>query len=259
MAHYEELQKVESELATGMGLIKCQKCGCMVDALKNLNTTLPTLDSADAIALIPTVRKYLEQMRPVQYACLGCAYCYPAAAQNAFSNAFPEQSLAPALACDFRVGNDWPIVVGEYRVLDPAASVAVSTLASTRLVDELADAKPNRVGIVGKTETENIGIDKIVKNVIANPAIQYLVLAGVESEGHRSGQTLLALAENGVDDKGRIVGAQGKRPVLRNVAAEEIGRFRKQVQVVNLIGCEDVATILARIEELSPKEPEPCG
>lgn len=44
-------------------------------------------------------------------------------------------------------------------------------------LDQLAAALPP-IATAGKTETENIGIDKVVKNIIGNPAIEYLVLAG---------------------------------------------------------------------------------
>jgi tetrahydromethanopterin S-methyltransferase subunit A len=112
---------------------------------------------------------------------------------------------------------------------------------------------------VGKTETENIGVDKIVKNVVASPTLCYLILAGADSEGHLAGQTLLALAENGIDEQGRVIGSTGKRPILRNVSAPEIQAFREKVQVVDMVGCEDPDAIAARIEALSQKVTVPCG
>ena len=63
-----------------------------------------------------------------------------------------------------------------------------------QLADELARRTPPGLAIVGKTETENIGIDKLIKNVISSSTLRYLILAGTESDGHLVGQTLLALA-----------------------------------------------------------------
>ena len=60
----------------------------------------------------------------------------------------------------------------------------------------------------------------------------------------------MALADNGTDDKGRVIGSQGKRPILRNVSAEEISAFRQQVQVIDMIGCQSADEIFARVEEL---------
>jgi len=200
-------------------------------------------------------------MRPIQYACLGCEYCYPAVAQNAFGQAFPALSEAAAdLTCEFRVRDEgWPPVVGEYFVLDKAAPVAVSTLSSAQLAEELAHRKPNGLAIVGKTETENIGIDKVIKNVITSPTIRYLVVAGKDPKGHLAGKTLLALAEEGVDENGRVVGTPGKRPILRNVSIPEIQAFREQVQVIDMIGCESPDEISAKIEESSHQVTAPCG
>ena len=58
----------------------------------------------------------------------------------------------------------------------------------------------------GSVQTENIGFEKIVCNIIANPNIRYLVLGGPESEGHLTGEAMKALMESGVDEKKRIIG-----------------------------------------------------
>ena len=150
-------------------------------------------------------------------------------------------------------------MVGEYFVLDATAPVAVSTLASVQCAEALAHRQPHGLAIVGKTETENIGIDKIVKNIITSPTLRYLIVAGVDPKGHLPGKTLLALAEHGVDDKGRVMGAPGKRPILRNVTLPEIQTFRAQVHVVDMIGCESLGEISARIAKLSQQVTTPCG
>lgn len=266
MANDENIQIIYKELEAGAALEKCHKCGCMREALENLAAVLPGIGTVETDALARRVAVWNEQMLPQQYTCLGCAHCYPAVAQNAFAAAFPNVDQAP-LACDFQVhAEKWPAVPGEYYVVNPSAHVAVSTLGSIALAAELAEFKPDGLAIAGKTETENIGIDKIVKNIVANPSIQFLVVAGSDPAGHQSGLTLLALAANGVDANGRVIGSPGKRPVLRNVSPAEVDAFRAQVQVLDLIGCEDAAEIIAKVETLAPqetapkpKEAEPCG
>ncbi len=261
MTTEEGIQAVRAELEAGIALPKCQKCGCMESALKNLAAVLPTIRTVEMSALAESVSTSLEKMRPIQYTCLGCEYCYPAVAQNAFGQAFPALSEAAAdLSCEFRVHDEsWPPVIGEYFVVDKATPVAVSTLASVQLAEELAHRKPNGLAIVGKTETENIGIDKVIKNIVTSPTIRYLILAGTEPKGHLTGKTLLALVENGVDENGRVIGSPGKRPILRNVSAREIQAFREQAQIIDMIGCENVDEISAKIEELSQQTVAPCG
>jgi len=129
--------------------------------------------------------------------------------------------------------------------------VAVSTLASVELAETLARLRPKELCIVGKTETENIGIDKVIKNTITNPTIRFLLLAGQEPQGHRTGSTFLALWKNGVDENMRVIGSLGKRPILRNVTHDEVEVFRKQVRVMDMIGCEDETRIVEKLKELS--------
>lgn len=255
------LQTIRAELEAGIALPKCQKCGCMESALKNFAVVLPVIGTDDASALAESVSASLERMRPIQYACLGCEYCYPAVAQNAFGLAFPALSQAVAdLSCEFRVrAAGWPPVVGEYFVLDKTAPIAVSTLASVQLAEDLAHRKPNGLAIVGKTETENIGIDKVIKNVVSSPTLRYLIVAGVDSKGHLAGKTLLALAENGVDENRRVVGSPGKRPILHNVSLPAIQAFRAQVQVIDMMGCASSDEISVRIEELSQQVTTGCS
>src|SRR5882724_354075 len=199
-------------------------------------------------------------MRPVQYACLGCAYCYPAVAQNAFAQAFPALGDAADVQCEFRIRDaGWPPVVGEYFVLDKDRTVAVSTLASLTLAEELAQRKPHGLAIVGKTETENIGIDKVIKNIVTSPTLRYLLVAGLDPKGHYPGRTLVALAHHGVDDRGRVIDSPGKRPILRNVSVAEIQAFRTQVHVIDMVGCDSADAISARVEELSQHVAAPCG
>ncbi len=245
----EVRQRARAELAAGMDLAKCRQCGCMRETLETLRASAAGAEGSD---LAEQATAWLATMTPIRYACLGCEHCFPAVALNALT----EDSLieAPALTCAFEgSGQSWPVVAGEYVATCTGADcpVAVSTLASTELTHELARRHPTGLCIVGKTETENIGIDKVIKNVVANPTIRYLIVAGREPLGHRSGQTLVALAANGVDERMRVVGSLGKRPILRNVTAEDVEAFRGQVQLIDLIGCEDADRVIASIEELA--------
>lgn len=97
--------------------------------------------------------------------------------------------------------------------------------------------------LAGTLQTENIGIEKIVCNVVGNPNIRFLVLCGRKVEGHSAGDALRALLENGIDERRVIVGSKGVTPYLFNISLEAIERFRKQVSLVNLLGEADEETI----------------
>jgi tetrahydromethanopterin S-methyltransferase subunit A len=129
----------------------------------------------------------------------------------------------------------WPPVRGDYIVGIPTASVAVVTLASQIHIDGAA--------ISGPCKTENLGIEKIIANVISNCNIRFLLICGAESKGHLPGNTILALHRNGIDDRGRIMGSKGAIPFIQNLPQEAVERFQKQVELIDRIGLEDVAQI----------------
>ncbi len=87
----------------------------------------------------------------------------------------------------------------------------------------------------GTLQTENIGLEKLICNIVANPNIRYLILAGPESPGHFTGEALIALFKNGIDQKKRIMGTKSPAPYLFNIPAEDVERFREQVTLVNLL------------------------
>jgi tetrahydromethanopterin S-methyltransferase subunit A len=234
----------------------------MKESLESLQTSLSSLQVEISSDLLANTKHWLKQMEPIEYACLGCEYCFPAVAMSVFHKALPEIGKTQPLSCAFEVSEqNWPPVAGEYYAFCDGAGcpVGVSTLASVELAERLAHVRPIGLCIVGKTETENIGIDKIVKNTVTNPTIRFLLLAGKDSKGHQSGRTLLALEENGVDENMKVIGSPGRRPLLRNVTREEVEAFRKQVEVVDMIGCENEERIVERIEELSQRFGSSCS
>jgi tetrahydromethanopterin S-methyltransferase subunit A len=86
----------------------------------------------------------------------------------------------------------------------------------------------------GTVQTENIGFEKIICNIVANPNIRYLVLGGPESEGHQTGKAMKALIDNGVDNRKRIIGVKAPHPVLFNLPLELIDRFRDQLELIDV-------------------------
>lgn len=256
--------QVHSELQKGVRLARCRKCGCMRETLENLEVSLKSFKHKEAKKLVQGVERWLKKLQPLEYACLGCKHCIPAEAMNVLTVKFPSAASSTLSSCEFEIDEErWPPVAGEYTVLNRSAPVAVSTLSSVKLEEELVRLRPAGLCIVGKTETENIGIDKIVKNIITNPAISYLIVAGKDTKGHKSGRTLLALWENGVNKEIRVMNSQGRRPILKNVTLSEVESFRRQIQVDNLIGCENPGILAERVESLSRLQtaacPSKCG
>jgi len=144
----------------------------------------------------------------------------------------------------------WPVISGDYVVGDPESPVAVTTLAS-HIEAELSGA-----AIAGPCKTENLGIEKVVANIISNPNIRFLIVAGAEVQGHITGQSIMALYKDGADpDKKKIIGATGAIPFVENIPLDGIERFQNQLEIVDLIDTEDIGAIQAKINECVEKDP----
>lgn len=146
----------------------------------------------------------------------------------------------------------WPVINGDYVVGDPESPVAAATLASH--IEQIpVDAG---AAIAGPCKTENLGIEKMMANLISNPNIRFLVLCGSEVQGHITGQSIEALHANGVDpEKRKIVEATGAIPFIENIPDEGIERFQQQLEIVSIIDTEDAAAIQSKIKECIEKDP----
>lgn len=109
----------------------------------------------------------------------------------------------------------------------------------------------------GTLQTENIGIEKMLCNLVANPNIRYLIVCGPESPGHSTGQAVLALSANGVDENRRIVGARAPTPYLYNIPEEVIRRFREQIKVIDLLNEGDPEIVRQAVWACYQEEPTP--
>lgn len=89
--------------------------------------------------------------------------------------------------------------------------------------------------LAGTLQTENIGLEKVICNIVANPNIRYMLLCGPESPGHSTGDAILALMKHGVDERKKIIGTKAPTPYLFNVPPQSIARFRQQIQVINCL------------------------
>jgi tetrahydromethanopterin S-methyltransferase subunit A len=149
--------------------------------------------------------------------------------------------------------SSWPVVPGSYVVGDPKAPVAVCTLTSERLMRPLAN-QPG-VAISGMVYTANLGIARIIVNLTSNTAIRFLLVCGRDSPLFRPGQSIVSLSDHGMDGNKRIKEAAGYEPVLQSVTSDQIEQFRRQIEVVDWTGEEDIEALKQRIRELSARSP----
>jgi len=157
------------------------------------------------------------------------------------------------VASDNKSSAKWPVMPGTYQVGDPKGPIAVCALTSERLIGPLV-ALPG-VAIAGMVYTANLGITRIIVNITSNPSIRFLLVCGKDSALFKPGQSLVALAEKGVDDKRRIIDAAGYDPVLPSIDPEQVTQFRNQVEVLDWTGEEDLKVLQERVKSLSDRNP----
>lgn len=231
---------------------KCLHCGCLRGSLRAIERAYPACARPEALANI--VELAVARLADVRYDCLGCEVCWPALAVNALSVEGEACASEPA-----REG--WPPLPGTYVVRRYHAPVAICTLTDEALAKAIVSAAGVEVALAGTMHTENLGIERLVQNTVANPNIRFVVLCGADSRqpvGHLPGQSLVALARAGVDGAMRIIGAQGKQPVLRNVSRQAVEHFRQMVEIIDMIGETSLPHILDTAQVCAARYPGPA-
>lgn len=246
-----DLKEAVSQIQEAAAAKKCWPCGCLHSSLRAIEKTFP--EGRRPAELEEAIQATRGRLTPMKYDCLGCEVCFPAIAINALK---VEGDTCPAEPAQERQG--WPPLPGDYTVIRYNAPVAVCALNSEPLVKSIANCKPEGVALVGTMHTENLGIERVIKNTLANPHIRFLVLCGEDTQqavGHLPGQSFESLFRNGLDERSRIIGAKGKRPVLKNVSGEEVQAFTRQVELVAMIGEENPDTVAERIRACAERNP----
>ncbi len=258
------------EIARGMDLKKCRKCGCMKDALDQAERAFESAEEPEIRSLLSRIAVYQARMEPLAYDCIGCKKCWGADATIELANNFDEVELdicgnedehssggmQSAIGCSTSSASlsaiaAWPPHPGDYIVGNPAGTVAICTLSNRDLPVRLIAAEEPAVAIAGRCDTENIGLEKVVLNLLANPRIRWLVICGTEAKGHRAGDAFLRLKERGVDADMRVLESASWRPILKNLTLLDVAQFRQQIEEVNLIGVTKLEDILAAVRDCS--------
>lgn len=249
-----ELNAAIKQLAEAAAAKKCWHCGCLHSSLRAIEEEYPKPVRSEA--LDATVELARSRLSDVKYDCLGCEVCWPALAINALG---VKGDACPDKVAEVRAG--WPPLPGSYNVLRYHAPVAICTLTDESLRKAVVAAARAEIALVGTMQTENLGIERLIENTLANPNLRFVVLCGADTRqavGHLPGQSLMALARLGVDERMRIIGAAGKRPLLCNVSREAIEHFRRTIEIVDLIGETSVPHILVATSECAARNPGPA-
>lgn len=95
------------------------------------------------------------------------------------------------------------------------------------------------------------GINYLLRNVLANPRIRYVVLCGIDVTG--SGQTLIRLFDKGIDERHRVKGTEAA--IDDNLDAAAIDLVRKGVKLIDMRGPikgEDLRGVIEKLDRDLP-------
>lgn len=153
-------------------------------------------------------------------------------------------SYPPEKGCFLRGNDSSPVAVvvllnAPYGTMPPEVQTIPEEIENLVKV-----AVETGAALSGTLQTENIGIEKVVCNIAANPNIRYLIVCGNEVEGHNTGTAIKSLVENGIDERRTIIGSQAKTPYLFNIPLDAISRFREQLTLIDLIDETDPEVIM---------------
>src|SRR6202047_5634893 len=81
------------EIARGMELKKCRKCGCMKDALDQAGGAFESSEEPEIRSLLPRISGYQARRDPLAYDCIGCKKCWGADAIIELANHFAQVGL----------------------------------------------------------------------------------------------------------------------------------------------------------------------
>lgn len=133
----------------------------------------------------------------------------------------------------FLRGNDYSPVAVAVLLNAPYTKIPPEVEKLTRVAVETGAA------LAGTLQTANVGLEKMVANIVSNSNIRYLILCGGEVEGHKPGDALTALFKNGIDEKRTIIGTSAPTAHLFNVPPKAVERFRRQITIIDLMNVVD--------------------
>lgn len=144
----------------------------------------------------------------------------------------------------------WPILYKDVLLPgDFSSCVGVCSLWTEKTIVEKIISDKSRYAVIGNLYSAQ-GINAMIRNIMANPRIRYLVLWG--SELSLSGHSLLQLVKQGMDPQRKIIGGRGE--IEAEIPDKIIDEFRKNIEVIDLRGRHQ-SQLVAAVQTLKPKVP----
>jgi len=140
----------------------------------------------------------------------------------------------------------WPVFYKDNVIVGNEKSpVAICTLWSKK--EDFSNFSRDKFSVIGNLYT-NCGINYLIKNILANPRIKYIILCGKDLM--KTGDVLINLLRNGLDEHYKIIGAAAY--LDKTIPNDKIEILRKNVEIIDL---RDEKNVKEKIEEILEKLP----
>lgn len=153
-----------------------------------------------------------------------------------------------------RPSGQWPFVSGRYHVLDVDAPVVVAVAGEEAVAEDLAGVAPLGLSMVALLRTGG-DIERLARNIASNLSIQYLLIVGADAKRKALGNALLVLTDDGGSSDEET--ASLLRSLRSKLDEEALRDLSKQIRTIDMLGCDDLDKILARIAQLAADAKRP--
>lgn len=128
--------------------------------------------------------------------------------------------------------SDWPIYFKDKLVVgNPDSNIGIITLW-TQVHQIIDPIDQNLFSVAGQLYSKE-GINYILRNILANPKINTIIICGEERT--KSGETFIKFINNGIDNKHKVIDADFCE-IHPEIDQDSIELFRHHQKIINLIG-----------------------
>ncbi|MBI2148023.1 thymidylate synthase [Candidatus Woesearchaeota archaeon] len=126
---------------------------------------------------------------------------------------------------------DWPVSFKQLaRIGHLDSPVAIVTLwTPLQLIERCL--RQDQYAILTQLYSKDVGVNALLRGCLSNTAIRYLIVTG--NDLSQSGQALVNLKTQGVDEKNSIIGS-ANAVIDKEIPREAVERFRNNVDVIDL-------------------------
>lgn len=141
---------------------------------------------------------------------------------------------------------NWPIYYKDFlTVSNPKSNVGVCTLWTPK--DSICDKLDKKSFSLGGQLYSKRGINFVLRNVLANPIIDHIILCGTDRS--ESGEAFMKFMENGIDKDYQVKGDK-KCEIHKEIDKPSLEQFRKKVKVVDMRGKIEIKEVKKKVSRI---------